>query len=208
MLDWHKLSVAPLISFKLIAKGVDEMQFKIVTREAIRVLGVSVPISKDSTKAYEEAEALWEKILTEGAPMDADGIMLNLGTIWKELNAACEPTLPELAGFFGIEIEHNEGNRYMIAVASSQPESVNLKEYIISAHTWAMFLGKNFFADEYSDAESSIKLEERIYTEWLPTSGYTLADSLDVHLLHPTDNLENTPFEQWLPVKKNSGMTV
>ena len=192
----------PPISFKLIAKGVDEMEFRIEKKDEIRVLGISTPLSTDATKAYEEAEALWMKILTEGAPKDENGELLDFGTIWNELNAVSETKLPELDGFFGIEIERGDKCEYMIAVASSLPESDNLKEYIIPAHTWAVFSGKNFFADEYSDAESAIKLEERIYTEWLPTSGYEIADSLDVHLLLPTSDLENAPFEQWLPVKK------
>jgi len=90
----------------------------------------------------------------------------------------------------------------MIAVVSSLPEHGSLTEYIIPAHTWAVFPGKNFFADEYADAESAIKLEERIYSEWLPTSGYEIADGLNVCLILPTDDLENAPFEQWIPVKK------
>jgi len=192
----------PPISFKLIAKGVDEMEFRIEKKCEIRVLGISTPLSTDATKAYEEAEALWMKILTEGAPKDENGELLDVGTIWNELNAVSETKLPELDGFFGIEIERDDKCEYMIAMASSLPESDNLKEYIIPAHTWAVFSGKNFFSEEYSDAESAIKLEERIYTEWLPTSGYEIADSLDVHLLLPTSDLENAPFEQWLPVKK------
>jgi len=130
--------------------------------------------------------------------------LLDFGPIWNELNASCKPKLPELAGFFGIEIERDESAEYnyMIAVASTLAESDSLKEYIIPAHTWAVFPGKNFFGDEYADAESSIKMEERLYSEWLPTSGYEIADGLDVCLILPTDDLENTPFERWLPVKK------
>ena len=194
----------PPISFKLIAKGVEEMEFRIEQKDAIRVLGVSTPLSSDATKAYEEAEALWGKMLTEGAPKDANGDLLDIGTVWKELNAACNTKLPELEGFFGIEIERDESSEYnyMIAVASTLPESDNLKEYIIPAHTWAVFPGKNFFADEYADAESSIKMEERLYSEWLPTSGYEIADGLDVCLILPTEDLENAPFERWIPIKK------
>ena len=66
-----------------------------------------------------------------------------------------------------------------------------------------MFPGKNFFADEYSDAQSSIRLEERIYTEWPPASGYEIAEGIDIHFLPATDYLENAPFETWLPINKN-----
>ncbi|MCL2425064.1 MAG: GyrI-like domain-containing protein [Oscillospiraceae bacterium] len=57
--------------------------------------------------------------------------------------------------------------------------------------------------------ETQIK---RIYTQWLPTSGYELTEAPEVHFIHSTDNLLkiktdpenilNTKFEIWLPVKK------
>jgi len=195
----------PPISFKLIAKGVKEMEFRIEKKDAIRVLGVSTPLSSDATKAYEEAEALWLKVFTEGAPTDKHGHLLGNGTICDELNAACGP---EYDGFFGIEIEHNDGtSKYIIAVASALPEHGSLKEYTIPTHTWAVFPRKNFFAEDYAEAESAINFEERLYTEWLPTSGYEIADSLDVHFLFATTDLENAPFEQWLPVKKADSTT-
>ena len=110
---------------------------------------------------------------------------------------------PDSDGWFGIEIERDGGTaEYIIAAASTKPESGSLKEYIIPAHTWAVFSGKNFFADEYADADSAIKLEERIYTEWLPASGYEIADSLNVAFLFGTNDLTNAPFEQWIPVRK------
>lgn len=192
----------PPISFQLIAKGVEEMEFKIEQKDAIRVLGVSTPLSSDVEKAYEEAEALWVRVFTEGAPTDENGDILELGTICNELNASGDSPRPDLSGFFGIEIDHDGNHTYMIAIPSTLPESENLKEYSIPAHTWAIFPGKNFFADEYADVESVLKLEERIYTEWLPTSGYEIADGLEIHRLLPTNDLEKAPFETWLPVKK------
>jgi len=204
-----RLKSYPLLSFKLIAKGVEEMEFRIEQKESIRVLGVSTPLSADGTKAYEEAEGLWVKVILDGAPKDADGNILGNGIIQNELNAAYDGVQPESDGWFGIEIERDDGTaEYMIAAASTKPESGSLKEYIIPAHTWAVFPGKNFFADEYSDADSAIKLEERIYTEWLPASGYEIADSLDVAFMFGTNDLTNAPFEQWLPIKKNSDTTV
>ncbi|MCL2842060.1 MAG: AraC family transcriptional regulator [Oscillospiraceae bacterium] len=192
----------PPISFKLIAKGVEEMEFRIEKKDAIRILGVSAPLSDDATTAYEEAEALWIKTFTDGAPKDTNGDLLDVGTICNELNAACDTKRPELNGFLGVEIERNDSCEYMIAVASTLPEHGSLKEYIIPAHTWAVFPGKNFFAEEYAESEVAIKFEERVYSEWLPTSGYEIADGLDVHLLFATSDLENAPFERWIPVKK------
>ena len=183
------------------------MEFRIEEKDAIRVLGVSAPLSSDVTKAYEEAEALWLKVLFEGAPQDAEGNPLEYGVLCDELNAAVNVKYPDGSiskynGFFGIETEHNNGGEYIIAVASPMPESGNLKEYTIPAHTWAIFKGKNFFAEEYADAASAIAVEERIYSEWLPSSGYEIADRVSAHFLFATTDLTNAPFEIWLPVKK------
>jgi len=115
----------PMISFKLIAKGVEEMEFRIEKKDAIRVLGVSTPLNSDVTKAYEEAEALWLKVLFE---LDANGNAVAQGNLCKELNAACNSGFCGYNGFFGIEIEHDNGGEYMIAVASSSPESGSLKD--------------------------------------------------------------------------------
>jgi len=198
------------LKFKF-ALGVEEMEFRIEKKDPIRVLGVSAPISSDITEAYEEGEALWMKVLFEGAPKDADGDYVDIGPLCKELNAAANAQHPPIYnGFFAIEIERGNDNscEYMIAAASTLPEGGNLKEYIIPAHTWAVFPGKNFFADEHSTIESAIKHEERIYTEWLPTSGYEIADRLDVSFTFATEDLANMPFERWLPVRKVDNMLI
>jgi len=194
----------PKINFKLIAKGVEEMEFRIEKHDAIRVVGVSTPLDKDVEKAYEEGAALWAKVLFEDIEEDLNGY--SNGKICRELNAAGnvkypDGSLPKYNGFFGIETEHNNDGEYMIAVASPMPENDSLKEYIIPAHTWAIFSGKHFFEDEDS-ADSFIQYEERIYSEWLPSSGYEIADSISVQFLLATTDLENAPFEIWLPVKK------
>jgi len=206
--DGVSLKSYPKINFKLIAKGVEEMEFRIEKHDAIRVVGVSAPLSKDVEKAYEEGEALWLKVLFEGSPQDEEGNPLEYGVICDELNDAVNVKYPDgsvtkYSGFFGIETEHDNGGEYIIAVASPMPEGGSLKEYTIPAHTWAIFKGKNFFAEEYADAASATAVEERIYSEWLPSSGYEIADSVCVHFLLATDDLTNAPFEIWLPVRKN-----
>jgi len=183
------------------------MEFKIEKHGAIRVVGVSTPLSKDIEKAYEEGTALWVKVLFEGASEDEYGN----GKICRELNTAInvkypDGSLPKYNGFFGIETEHDNGGEYIIAVASPMPENNSLKEYIIPAHTWAVFSGKNFFEDE-DNADSFIRYEERIYSEWLPSSGYEIADTISVQFLLPTTDIENAPFEIWLPIKKNRNTT-
>jgi len=190
----------PPISFKLTVQGVEEMEFKIVQKGPIRVLGVPAPISSDMETSYYEGEAHWVKVLFEGAPTDEHGDPLDIGPLCKELNAACETT--DYNGFFSIQVEQEQGNTYMIAVESTKPESENLKEYVIPAHTWAVFPRANFFAEDNADLGNATKFEERLYSEWLPNSGYELADGLDIAFTFATEDLVNMPYERWLPVRK------
>ena len=71
------------------------MEFRIEKKDAIRVLGVSAPLSADAEKAFEEAEALWVKVLTEGAELNAYGH----GALCAELNKACDTKNPEPYAF-------------------------------------------------------------------------------------------------------------
>jgi len=182
----------PLISFKLIAKGVDEMKYRIEKKDDIRILGVSAPFAGDFEKSYEMGESLWERVLMEAS-------------LLGDLNKICD-SKPE--GAFGIGICYNEKQegsfedwiyegKYIIGMPSTQPVG-NFEEYIIPSLTWAIFSGVGFFQND-----EAAKLEKRIMTEWLPSSGYEIADGPDIHFIFPTETLENAAFEIWLPVKKS-----
>ena len=197
--DGAILKSYPLLSFKLIAQGVEEMEFRIEQKEAIRVLGVSTPLpnTNDYDEAFDAGAELWTAVL--------------MGPALEELNAICNA---EPGGIFGIEIAYGEPKggvyedlEFMIAVPSTNPKDKFL-EYVIPAQTWAVFPGSSYFS-ETGEMEA---LNKRIYTEWLPTSGYELTEAPEVHFIHSTDNLLkiksdpnnilNSKFEIWLPVKK------
>ena len=42
----------PPVSFKIIVKGVEEMNYRIETKDAFRIVGVSVPLEKDIEKKF------------------------------------------------------------------------------------------------------------------------------------------------------------
>jgi len=193
----------PPISFKLTVKGVIEMAFKIENKDKIRILGLSIPIGDDPTIAYQEAESLWVKVFYENSSTDSDGTPLDYGPILHELNSVCRS---EYNGFFAIEMGRrltgSNNTEFIIGVASDEPATEKLKEFYIPKHSWAVFNGENYFTQEFADAENAITFDARIYAEWLPTSGYTLANDLDVSFIHATKDLESATFEQWVPVKK------
>lgn len=65
---------------------------------------------------------------------------------------------------------------------------------MVPAATWAIFPGEGI-------SQSIQELEQRIVTEWLPTSGYEYASGPDIELYLNADP-QNAKFQVWIPVMK------
>lgn len=167
----------PAISFKISVKGVEEMEYRIETKEAFRIVGVSAALHKEIEKNFMIVPDMWQKAASDG-------------TIQRL--AALMDAQPR--GLLGVSAcGANEDWRYFIAVASTK-ESGGFEEYTIPASTWAVFPG--------SGTNQSIQeLEQRIVTEWLPTSGYEYADAPDIEVYLNPDP-QNAQYEVWIPVRK------
>lgn len=100
----------------------------------------------------------------------------------------------EPMGLLGVSVcNDKEQWKYMIAVSSTAPAG-SFEEYTVPAATWAVFEGKG-------TGQSIQELEQRIVTEWLPTSGYEYADGPDVEVYLNPDP-QNARYEVWIPVVK------
>ena len=167
----------PPILFKIIVKGVEEMNYRIETKEAFRIVGVSVPLYKDIEKNFEVIPPKWQEISADG-------------TLQRLIRMMDTPPM----GVLGVSsCNSTEQWRYYIAVSTSQ-EKQELDEYIVPAATWAIFSGEG--------ANQSIQeLERRIVTEWLPSSGYEYGNAPDVEVYLNPDP-QNAKYEVWIPVVK------
>lgn len=167
----------PPITFKITVKGVEEMNYRIETKEPFRIIGVSVPLEKDIEKNFAVIPAKWGEI-------SADGTLQRL--------AAMIDTPPY--GVLGVSTcNDTEPWRYYIAVSSSHAAE-GLEEYTVPGATWAIFSGTG-------TNQAIQELERRIVTEWLPTSGYEYGNAPDVEVYLNPDP-ENARFEVWIPVVK------
>ena len=165
----------PPIQFKIIVKGVEEMEYRIETRDAFRIVGVSAPLSQDMEENFKNVPQLWGKAA-------ADGTIPRLAALMDG----------EPKGLLGV-CGGKDNSRYFIAAASSAPAADGLEEYTVPALTWAVFPGGG------DSAEAVQRLQRRVVTEWLPTSGYEYAEGPDVEVyLDP----ECSKFEVWIPVVK------
>lgn len=172
----------PPISFKITVKGAEEMNYRIEKKEAFRVVGISQPLEKELEKNFALVPKMWDK-------------------------AAGDGTIPRLAGkmntpvkgVFGISACGSaEEWRYYIAVASTLPADEGIEEYTVKGSTWAIFPGGGPMPQAIQE------LEQRIITEWLPTSGYEYANGPDIELYISPDP-QNAQYEVWIPVVKKEG---
>jgi AraC family transcriptional regulator len=166
----------PPISFKITIKGDAAMNYRIEKKDAFRIVGISEPLNQEIEKNFEIVPKMWERAAINGT-IPALASMMN----------------GEPMGLLGVSSCNEPDNwRYFIAVTSDQPIDNTLEEYIVPASTWAIF---------YSEGTSqSIQLlENRIITEWLPTSGYEYANAPDIEV-YLTPDPQNAKFEVWIPV--------
>lgn len=168
----------PPIGFQIAIKGVAQMDYRIEKKEAFRIVGISAPMHADLEQNFAVIPQMWGKAAQDG-------------TIPK----LCQKMNAQPVGVLGVSICHEkpENWRYFIAVASTAAAE-EFEEYTIPAFTWAIFPGEG-------SGISIQQLEQRIVTEWLPTSGYEYANGPDVEVyLDP--NPEHTKYEVWIPVVK------
>lgn len=169
----------PPVSFKIIVKGVEEMNYRIETKDAFRIVGVSVPLEKDIEKNFAVIPRKWQEIVMNGTLRKLTGLM---------------DTQP--MGVLGVSTcNDTEPWRYYIAVSSSQTDR-DLEEYTVPAATWAVFPGAG-------TNQSIQELERRIVTEWLPTSGYEYGNAPDVEVYLNPDP-QNAQYEVWIPVVRKA----
>ena len=167
----------PRVTFKITVKGVEEMNYRIETKEAFRIVGVSVPLYKEIEKNFTIIPPKWQEI-TEN------------GTLQKLIGMMDTPPM----GVLGVSTCNDaEEWKYYIAVSTSQMQE-GLEEYMVPAATWAIFSGQG-------TNQSIQELEQRIVTEWLPTSGYEYGSAPDVEVYLNPDP-QNAQYEVWIPVTK------
>ena len=120
--------------------------------------------------------------------------------MWQD--AVMNGTMEKLAGLIdtapmgllGVSTCNDEEQwKYFIAVSSTK-KAAEFEEYMVPAATWAVFPGAG-------TNQSIQELEQRIVTEWLPTSGYEYANAPDIEVYLNPDP-QNAQYEVWIPVTK------
>lgn len=154
----------PKLSFQIVVKGTDKMNYQIEHWPAFKVFGIANRIKTD--KAFGLVPGIWERAWKDG-------------TIQSFIK--CFPDYRP-AGFLGIAAGGEWGNSeemdYILAVTSHVdapdckhvPAPAGMKEYSYPAATWAIINADGALPNAVQEVYN------KFYSEWLPSSGYKLSD--------------------------------
>ena len=166
----------PVIKFSISVQGMEELNFKVVTKEAFQILGRSCPLSKVIEENFAAIPHEWDTALK-------DGTLSALSSFIKQ----------QPRGLLGVSVHNEKEWKYFIAVSTAE-RNHHFEKYEIPAATWAIFSGRG-------TNRSLQNLERQVITEWLPASGYDYAEIPDIEVYIQADP-NDAIYEYWLPVVK------
>lgn len=156
------------------------MHYRIEDKEAMRIVGVRIPLSEDMENNQKIVPPFWEKVLHG-----------------KQFPVICGLANQVKDRVLGITAYQNPDMiYYYIGAATDKPVPSGMFEYQIPAATWAVFGSDGPFK------ESIQNIFKRFLTEWLPFSGYTYAELPDIEVYPFGEYLKSGYSEVWIAIKK------
>ncbi|HWQ80290.1 MAG TPA: AraC family transcriptional regulator [Anaerovoracaceae bacterium] len=179
------LKAFPPMTFQLTIQGGNEMDYRIVEKEAFYVVGLKKTVPLQYHGVNPEIAAMWET-LTPDDIIELKGI------------SNIEPK-----GFVSATINFTDGRAegtemdHYIGVATNRQYLGKWQELFVPASSWAFFTSIGKFPETLQD------IWQRIYTEWFATSGYEVSEGPEI-LWNADKDTERPDFhsEIWIPIKK------
>lgn len=165
------------ISLQITIKGDVEMDYRIEELNfRFNVVGVKKKVNTNN--AFIEIPKIWDDVKKDGL------IQKLIDMSWE--NPKCK--LESILGICGEESAiTSEDFDYFIGVRYDNEIPDGMEKLIIPECTWAVF-------------PNVVDAWKRLYTEWLPASGYKLADLPCIECYYPPENIPNN--ELWVPIHR------
>ncbi len=174
------------MTFQLSIKGGMEMEYRIVEKEAFRIVGI-----------------------TKRVPIIFHGVNPEIASMWKTLNYKTIIKLKRLSnvepvGLLQASTNFSEGRMeekgeldHYIGVATTNECPDNLAQLEVPASTWAVFESVGPFPDTLQN------IWGRIYSEWFPSSNYEQTEGPEI-LWNEHKDITSPTFksEIWIPILK------
>jgi len=191
------LKAYPRVTFQITVKGAEIMDYRIVKKDAFRIVGVKTNNPADAEESFKQIPLFWQETQKNGIIPQIAALMNGepmgiLGVSTCANDCKCKLENDVCVCVDGAEAECY----YYIAAATNKPVPEGMYEYTVPECTWAIFPGAG-------DAASIQELQKRIFAEWLPTSGYEWSGAADVEVYLNEDPV-NMKYEIWMPVEKKA----
>lgn len=173
------LKAFPPISFNITIKGDIEMNYRIETKDAFKIVGVKQHYSGSVEECMAKVPLFWQKTIQSGI-----------------IPTFCSFMDREPYGLLGVSTCMDSSDfDYFIAVATNQDTPPDMQEYVVPQGTWAIF-------ESIGPMPHAIQtLQKQIVTQWLPTSGYEYANAPDIEVYFEGDQYAaDYKCEVWLPI--------
>lgn len=175
-----RLNAYPPIRFSVTVTGGSAMPYRIETKEAMRMVGIRIPLTEDMEENKKVAPEFWKETLA--------------GNIFPEI---CKLSNSDPRGILGITAcLSTKEIYYYIAAATDKAIPEGMFEYEIPAATWVVFESNG----PYKESVQSIF--KQFLTEWLPFSGYEYAMLPDIEVYPISEQkIKDGHSEVWIAVK-------
>jgi AraC family transcriptional regulator len=177
------LKAYPRMTFKLMIKGEEEMNYRIVEKSGFQIVGIMKRVPLIYKGVNPTIASMWE------------GLDDNLIKMLKALSNV------EPVGLLSASINFSEGRLdggeldHYIGVATTKEHPENLDRLDVPALTWAVFDSVGPFPETLQN------IWGRIYSEWFPSSGYEQVEGPEI-LWNENKDVSSPVFrsEIWIPV--------
>lgn len=179
------LKAVPPMTFQLTIQGGNEMDYRIVEKEAFYIVGLKKRVSLLYHGVNPEIAAMWASLTEEDI---------------KALKALSNI---EPHGLVSASVNFTEGRAegteldHYIGVAASKPHAEKWQGLAVPASTWGVFTARGKFPDALQSVWA------RIYSEWFAVSGYEISEGPEILWNESKDtSLPDYHSEIWIPIVK------
>lgn len=182
----HSLKAYPSMTFQLTIKGGSEMNYRIVEKDAFRIVGIMKRV-----------------------PLVYHGVNPEINAMWQSLNMEKIEEMKELSdteplGLVSASVNFSEGRMegkgeldHYIGSATTKECPPHFASLEVAPSTWAVFEAIGPFPETLQNVWG------RIYSEWFPSAGYEQAEGPEL-LWNEQKDISSPTFrsEIWIPVKR------
>nr|WP_155669444.1 GyrI-like domain-containing protein [Ornithinibacillus caprae] len=168
------------LSFQIQIKGDVEMDYKIIEKDAFRIVGKGIRVTTREGENLRKIPEFWEETKRSKFGMDLANLSGSMGVLGVCLDFD----------------QQQEEFTYFVAIEETEqaPEEWEAKE--ITASTWAVFEAVGALPHSIQN------VWQRIFSEWFPSTGYEHSDApeIEVYPIEGNVNDEDHRCEVWIPI--------